>query len=83
MVRKLIPLDERKVSNVKGVLGKKKLDPEKLYQIRNVTFQLYPCGSGENEDACWKNCCKAIDESCRRFNKEKEKQRMKENVPLN
>ena len=36
MIRKLIPLDERKVSNVKGVLGKKKLDPEKLSQIRNV-----------------------------------------------
>ena len=44
---------------------KKKLDPNKLAQIREVSFQLYPCEYGENSDACWRNCCKAIDELCR------------------
>ena len=78
MVRRLFPEEERKCSNVKGVLGKKKLDPEKLSQVRKATFQLYPCESGEKEDNSWKLCCKAIDESCRRFNKEREKRKMKE-----
>lgn len=81
MVRKLFPLEERRISNVKGVLGKKQLDPEILSQIREATFQMYPCDSGEKQDTSWRVCCKAIDESCRRFNKEREKQRMKENIP--
>ena len=80
MVRKVIPEEERKVSNVRGVLGKKQLNPVKLAQIKEATFQLYPCEYGESLDNCWRACCKAIDESCRRFNKTREKQKMKENA---
>ena len=81
MVRELFPLEERKISNIRGVLGKKKLDPVKIECIRVATFQMYPCSTGENEDRCWKDACKAIDESCRRYNKEREKIRQKENIP--
>lgn len=63
------------------VFWKKATDLGKLAQIREVTFQLYPCGYGENNDTSWRSCCKAINESCRRLNKTKEKLR-KENIPL-
>ena len=83
MVRELLSIEEWKKSNVKGVLGKEKIDSKKLENVQEATFHMYPCNSGEKEDQSWKMCCKAINESCRRFNKEREKNKLKENVPPN
>ena len=69
LVRSLYSIDERKISNVRGVLGKKRLSPRRLGRIKNATFQMYPCVSGENETATWTACCKAVDETCRRLNR--------------
>ena len=75
MVRELFPVEERMKSNVNGVLGKEQLNPEKLTLVKEATFQMFPCDVGEREDYAWRMCCKAIDESCHRFNKEREKLR--------
>lgn len=69
---RLFSTEERRRSNVKGVLGKSKLNTEKMLQIREATFQMYPCDTMENEGHVWNYCCKAIDESCRRLNRLKE-----------
>lgn len=66
--------EERKNSNVKGVLGKKKLDQKKMIQIKEAVFQIYPCESGESQHSAWITCCKAVDESCRRLNRVKTKE---------
>lgn len=69
LVRRLFTTEERKNSNVRGVLGKKKLNPEMMLKVREATFQLFPCDTMENESHVWTYCCKAIDESCRRLNR--------------
>ena len=71
LVRKIFSAEEMKISNVRGVLGKMRLDPRKIDQINKVVFQMYPCGTGEKPDSIWRACCKAIDESCRRLNRNK------------
>ena len=76
LVRKLFSEEERRTSNVKGVLGKRKLNPAKLQQVKEAAMQMYPCESGENHHNAWTVCCKAIDECNRRLNK-----KMKENIP--
>ena len=35
-----IPLEERRVSNVCGVLGKKQLNPDKMEQVHVAPFQM-------------------------------------------
>ena len=52
LVCQVIPLEERRVSNVRGVLGKEQLNPDKMEQVRVATLQMYPCSTGENEDKC-------------------------------
>ena len=69
LVRSLYTIEERKTSNVKGILGKNKLSPTRLGRIKNATMQMYPCISGENEVTAWRACCKAVDETCRRLNR--------------
>lgn len=69
LVRKLFSTEERRKSNVRGKLGKQQLDPTKMRQVRQATFQMYPCESRENEAHVWTYCCKAVDESCRRLNR--------------
>ena len=71
LVRKVFSAEETKISNVRGVLGKTRLDPRKIDQIKVVVFQIYPCGTGEKPQSIWRACCKAIDESCRRLNRNK------------
>lgn len=44
MVRELFPVEE---SNVKGVLGKEQLNPEKLTLVKEAMFQMYPSDVGE------------------------------------
>jgi len=64
--------EERKNSNVKGVLGKKKLDPKRLLKIKESIFQIWPCETGETQTGAWNQCCKAIDEAGRRLNRKKD-----------
>jgi hypothetical protein len=64
---------ERKVSNVNGVLGKSKLDPDKIQYIKKVTFRIYPVSAKESEATEWSNCISAIDEVNRRLNGKKNK----------
>ena len=69
MVRRLYSVEERKRSNVRGKLGKSKLDPSRLAIVRQTAFQVYPLATGEREETVWRHCIKAIDESCRRLNR--------------
>lgn len=69
LVRSLVTVNERKVSNVAGVLGKKKLDPKRIVRIKEATFQTYPLEAGETIVGAWALCIKSIDESCRRLNR--------------
>ena len=71
--RKIFTMAERKVSNINGVLGKSKLDPDKVKYIKKVTFQMYPLSSKESEATEWSNCISAIDEVNRRLNNSKNK----------
>ena len=67
MVRQLFTVEERMRSNVRGKLGKSQLDPARLAVIRQAALQMYPLGTGEREELVWRQCIKAIDESCRRL----------------
>lgn len=71
MVRQLYSVEERKRSNVRGKLGKSKLDPTRLAIVHQTAFQVYPLATGEREETVWSHCIKAIDESCRRLNRAK------------
>ena len=73
--RKTFTMAERKVSNVNGVLGKSKLDPDKVKYIQKVTFQIYPLSSKESKATEWSHCISAIDEVNRRLNNSKNKDR--------
>ena len=71
MVRRLYSVEQRKHSNVRGKLGKSKLDPTRLAVVHQTAFQVYPLATGEREETVWRHCIKAIDESCRRLNRTK------------
>lgn len=69
MVRRLFTLEERKQSNVRGKLGKRQLDPARLAVVQQSALSVYPLATGEREADIWRRCIKAIDESCRRLNR--------------
>ena len=71
LVKHLFTKEERKNSNVKGVVGKSQLDPKRLIKIKESVFQIWPCETGETQSSAWNQCCKAIDEAGRRLNKKK------------
>ena len=52
---------ERTTCNVKGVLGKQKLDKARIEYIKQLTFDEYPTTTSENTGRCWANCVRAID----------------------
>ena len=64
LVKELFTVEERSTSNVKGVLGKEKLDENKIKYIQKITFENYPCSSLEHQK-CWAKCVKAIDSASR------------------
>ena len=66
LVRQVFSLQEREVSNVMGLKGKKRLDPTRMELVKSLTFALRPVKPGENEDGIWrKECVKAIDSANR------------------
>ena len=60
LVKELFTVEERRSSNVKGVVGKKKLDEQKIAYVEALTFESYPCSSSERKVA-WSKCVKTID----------------------
>lgn len=69
LARDLFTEVERKSSNVKGLQGKKQLDPKRILQIKEAVFQIYPLETGESHNSAWAACCKAIDSSNRSLNR--------------
>ena len=60
LVKELFAVEERAMPNVKGIMGKNKLDEQKIAYVQAVTFENYPCPSSEQK-AAWSKCVKAID----------------------
>ena len=58
---------ERMTSNVKGVLGKKALSPNRIERIKQIVFNHFPLETGEKYEKEWSNCRKAIDENSRKL----------------
>ena len=69
--RRLFTVAERIACNVRGKLGKRMLDPERVNYINEITFSMFPLESRETEKAAWSACVTAIDEVNRRLNKAK------------
>ena len=69
LVNCLFSLEARRSSNVKGKLGKCRLDPVRLLSVRQFVLELYPLAGGESEDVAWWQCIKATDEASRRLNR--------------
>ena len=59
-MKELFTTEERKSSNIKGVVGKNKLDEQKIAYVEALTFESYPCSLSEQKVA-WSKCVKAID----------------------
>ena len=74
LVRKIFTVEERASSNVKGVLGKQKLDTKKLSYVEKETFRMFPLESKENMKSAWSACVGAIDEANRRLNRKKKQE---------
>ena len=58
---------ERMTSNVKGVLGKKQLSPNRIEKIKQVVFNHFPLETGETYEKAWSSCRNAIDENSRKL----------------
>ena len=69
MVRALFTDAERKASNVRGQMGKRKLDSDVMTRIEDATFRQYPLETGGKRKQAWRVCIKAIDESARRLHR--------------
>ena len=54
-----------------GVLGKTKLDVDKVEYIKSTTFKIYPLDQKEKQESTWTECRGAIDEANRRLYRSK------------
>ena len=54
-------------SNVKGVLGKKQLSPNRIERIKQIVLNHFPLETGETCEKAWSSCRKAIDENSRKL----------------
>ena len=52
-------------ANVKGVLGKKALSPNRIERIKQIVFNHFTLETGEKYE--WSNCRRAIDENSRKL----------------
>ena len=68
-------------SNVKGVLGKKALSPNRIERIKQIVFNHFPLETGEKYEKAWSNCRRAIDENSRKL-KQVENQPTKKKLTL-
>lgn len=67
IVRNVFSSHEREISNVRGLKGKKRLNPGRMELVRALTFTLRPLKPGESEEEVWKKeCTKAIDSANRK-----------------
>ena len=69
--RRIFSFTERSNCNVRGKLGKRKLDEEKVEYIKRIAFRMFPLESKETVKTAWNACITAIDEVNRRLNKNK------------
>ena len=69
LVRAVFSEQDRAASNVNGKNNKKKLDPTRIQAIKEASFKMFPCSTGETELSAWPACIIAIDQSCRRLNR--------------
>ena len=65
LVDQLFSYDDLADANVKGVKGKRLLDPNKIGRIRDTVFTTYPLRSNESEEYLWKFICDKINAKCR------------------
>ena len=67
LVKKVYSKKERDTCNVHGRKGKKRLDPERMSLVQQLTYHLRPLKPGENEAENWrKTCVVAIDTANRK-----------------
>ena len=59
--------EERLSSNVRGRNGKKELSPQRIQQIHDAVFHMYPLTQNEDPQRAWGECIKAIDVSNRQL----------------
>ena len=62
---------ERLTSNVRGKMGKTRLNRVKVDQIKETELRLWPTEPRENEKEAWDRCVVAFDEMNRRLKKAK------------
>ena len=65
LVDQFFSYDDLADANVRGVKGKRLLDPNKIQKIRDTVFRTYPLRSNENEEYFWKFICDKINAKCR------------------
>ena len=61
LIRAAFTEHERATSNRRN--NKKKLDPTKMKAIKEATFKIFPCSTGETEQSGWTACIISIDET--------------------
>ncbi len=65
--RRIFSEEERKVSNVSGTKGKKKLDPHWIGIIKENVFRYWPFEPGKPKINAWRECIRAIDTTNRQL----------------
>ena len=65
--RRIFSEEERKVSNVSGTKGKKKLDPHWIGIIKETVFRYWPFEPGKPKINAWRECIRAIDTTNRQL----------------
>lgn len=71
LLASLISEDEWITLNVSGTRGKKQINPQVIDYVKLCVFFMYPLGVGENIEAAWKVCVKAIDAGARAIAKKR------------
>jgi len=65
LVDQMFQYDDLADANVRGVKGKRLLNPMKILKIRETIFRTYPVRISENEEYLWKFICDKINAKCR------------------
>ena len=65
LLRELFEDNELERTNLMGVRGKGRVDPERITTIRTIVNRFYPVAAAE-EASSWRCCHKAMDEFLRR-----------------